>query len=137
MKTIDTKSLDQNDASSLEARLKIHAANLRGLLSAMEAETISPPTLVAGDLLLNIRLLTAHVNELEHRIGASCPQFSAELRGVSGLPSGVSFAKPTPEGLPRAKTLTDKVLALKGVKTLSQLRQQYTQEMGRGEGAKD
>jgi hypothetical protein len=127
MKTIDTTTLDKSEAETLFAQLELHAANLRALLAASEAEMIRPPALAANDVLGNIPLLSAHINELEHRIGSGCPQFVAPPTGATQTRSGVVPRGHSGVGSPGAsaksgvKTLTERVLAARGVQTIEQL----------------
>jgi len=136
MKPIDTNGLDQEQFSTLNEQLKLHAANLRGLLANAEGETIQQPTLskpAGSDFFADMALLTSHINELEHRIGATCPTFrffpAASL--LAGSTAPLTFAASTPAagiaavvckgGAAKSPTMTDRILAAKGVKTLAEL----------------
>lgn len=129
MKPIDLKTakLGQDEARTLIAQLGLHAANLRGLLAASEAETLHPPKL-NGDEYAQIELLTAHVNELEHRLGDAAPkfQFSTALRpgGAAAPGSGLRESTTNPGAASKSAAkvnATAQVLAAKGCTTIAEL----------------
>jgi hypothetical protein len=145
MKSInaDALRLDQNELYTLVARLRLHAANLRGLLATSAAETISAPNLEKCDDFERLEFLTAHVTELEHRLGDSAPQFqfstTIDAAGGNGpRPAGFGDHKPhilTPGAVsPATKkpTLTEKVLAENGVKTIAELNTKKEKERNFG-----
>ena len=76
MQAISTKGLDQSEATTLVEQLKLHAANLGGILSKKNGFKTQLPAL-SGDCIEDLNLLTAHVSDLERRIGASAPTFLA------------------------------------------------------------
>lgn len=133
MKTPDLTKLDQQDFTVLQAQLNLHATRLGAILSAQEGEAIQPPKLIVGGLGENIEALVNHIAELEHRIGASCPQFqfpagiktsgeAARPARVPGTSTGATGAGLEPGASSTKKqTLTEKVLAARGVKTLGEL----------------
>jgi hypothetical protein len=121
MKSINTKNLDQDEARTLIAQLGLHAANLRGLLANSKAETIQPPKLAADDDIAGIGLLVNHVTDLENRLGGKAPafNFSAARDAVtSELSVGKLIAPPL-----KKLSLTGRVLAARGVGSLSALRE--------------
>ena len=130
MKVPDTKNFDQTEAETLQAQLGLHAANLRGLLADGDAKKFCGPAMVAGDPLANIDLLVEHITKLEQHIGSSCPQFSAGLVQHGGTQARPDFPSSSFKGgLPGASanfpnkklTMTEQVLAARGVKTLEEL----------------
>jgi hypothetical protein len=122
MKAHDLNSLDQADALALRSRLQLHAANLRGLLHTAEGQFVSPPALTAdGDALADIPKLEAHITELEAKLGGTAPSFSeaAPASKPSKAPAFPPFADTGKGG--KKMTLTEKVLAAKGAKSLAEL----------------
>jgi len=109
MKIIGTATLDQGEAQALLARLVDHAASLRGLCLAAEGKAIISPGLSnkGEDIFADIAALEIHIRELEGRIGDTAPAFN--------------FSPSTAVNVSSKQTLTEKILAAKGVAKLADL----------------
>jgi hypothetical protein len=131
MKAHDLKGLDQIEVATLCEQLKLHAANLRGLIHTktgqlVSAPSLSAPSLLGGDI-ENLRTLEAHCTEIQAQLGDSAPafQFSAARFVVhkTGVASGRLPAPAEKSSAASAKkpSLTEKVLAARGSKSLDEL----------------
>ena len=120
MKVINTKNLDQDEARTLIAQLGLHAAQLRGLLSNGNAETIQPPPLAADDDIAGIDLLVKHITELETRLGGSAPAFNLATRAAFRSQSGSAAGRL--DSASSKLSLTGRVLKARGVGSLPELR---------------
>lgn len=114
MKT-DTSHFDQDDMLELRDELITHTGHLRALIYASDGTAITQPVLATKyeDIFDDVDLLETHRAELEARLGAAAPNFNFTPKS----------AAPTEQTKPAAKkqTLTEKILAAKGVKTLAEL----------------
>jgi len=86
MKTHDLSNLSRESARTLFAKLHLHAANLRGLVSSRGGGYVAPPTYSGtGNLSIDLPILEAHCGELEAMLGDKAPTFqfapNATVRG--------------------------------------------------------
>lgn len=128
MKSHSLENLDQNQKKTFFGELFLHAGSLRGMIHTAEGKYVASPMYSPdGDVNKNIRTLEAHCTECETLLGAIAPtfQFSADLKPGGTRPAVTRVLScavlPGASSISKNPTLTEKILAARGVKSLDEL----------------